>query len=99
HPALAEGTFVPVISDVSSVVAGLRSSSTETALVLTNVSATAATPALSLPAGPLCGAPKADLVLGSGSAVAPVVSMAGGFAGYRPLAIPPRSSAVIVLQP
>jgi len=68
-------------------------------LELTNVSATAAILALSLAAGPLCGAPKADLVLGSGSAVAPVVSMAGGFAGYRPLAIPPRSSAVIVLQP
>ena len=44
--------------------------------------------------------PKADLVLGSGSAVAPVVSPAGGFAGYRPLAvIPARSSAVILLQP
>jgi glycosidase len=99
HPALAEGAFVPVTSDISSVVAGLRSSSTETALVLTNVSATAATPTLSLAAGPLCGAPKADLVLGSGSAVTPVVSPAGGFAGYRPLAIQPRSSAVIVLQP
>jgi glycosidase len=104
HPALAEGTFVPVASDVPSVVAALRSSQTETALVLTNVSATAATPALSLAAGPLCGTPKADLVLGSGSGsgsgVAPVVSPAGGFAGYRPLtAIPPRSSAVIVLQP
>jgi glycosidase len=101
HPALAEGAFIPVASDVPGVVAALRSSQTETALVLTNVSATAATPALSLAAGPLCGTPKADLVLGSGSGsgVAPVVSPAGGFAGYRPLtAIPPRSSAVIVLQ-
>jgi glycosidase len=100
HPALAVGTFIPVASDLPSVVAALRSSPAETALVLTNVSAAVATPTLSLAAGPLCGEPTADLVLGSGSAVAPVVSSAGGFAGYRPLtAIPPRSSAVIVLQP
>jgi alpha-amylase len=100
HPALAVGAFIPVDSDLPSVVAALRSSPTETALVMTNVSAAAATPTLSLATGPLCGAPKADLVLGSGLAVAPVVSPAGGFAGYRPLAaIPPRSSAVIVLQP
>ena len=100
HPALAEGAFIPVASDLPSVVASVRSSPTETALVLSNVSATAATPTLSLAAGPLCGTPKADVVLGSGSGVAPVVSPAGGFAGYRPLtAIPPRSSAVIVLQP
>jgi alpha-amylase len=100
HPALAEGAFIPVASDLSSVVAALRSSPSETILVLTNVSAKAATPTLSLAAGPLCGAPNADLVLGTGAAVAPVVSAAGGFAGYRPLtAIPPRSSAVIVLQP
>jgi alpha-amylase len=100
HPALAEGALIPVTNDVSSVVAALRASPTETALVLTNVSASAAAPTLSLAAGPLCGTPNADQVLGSGSAVAPVVSPAGGFAGYRPLtAIPPRSSAVIVLQP
>jgi glycosidase len=100
HPALAEGAFIPVETDLPGVVAGLRSSPTETALVLTNVSAAAATPTLSLNAGPLCGTPQADLVLGSGAAVAPVVSSAGGFAGYRPLAaIPPRSSAVIVLEP
>ena len=100
HPALAEGAFTPVVSDTSSVVVALRSTPTETALVLTNVSAAAAAPTLNLPAGPLCGQPRADLVLGSGSVGAPVVSAAGGFAGYRPLtAIPPRSSAVIVLQP
>jgi glycosidase len=100
HPALAVGAFIPVASDLPSVVAALRSSPTETALVLTNVSARDAAPTLSLDAGPLCGEPTADLVLGSGSAVAPVVSSGGGFAGYRPLAaIPPRSSAVIVLQP
>jgi alpha-amylase len=100
HPALAEGAFIPVASDLSSVVAALRSSPSETTLVLTNVSAKAATPTLSLAAGPLCGAPNADLALGTGAAVAPVVSAAGGFAGYRPLtAIPPRSSAVVVLQP
>ena len=37
--------------------------------------------------------------LSGANEVAPVVSPAGGFAGYRPLAvIPARSSAVILLQ-
>jgi alpha-amylase len=98
HPAVAEGIFTPVASDTPAVVASLRSSPTETALLLTNVSAAPATPTLSLAAGPLCGTPAADLVLGAGPAVPPAVTAAGGFDGYRPVsAIPPRSSAVIVL--
>ena len=98
HPALGDGMFIPVASDLPGVVAALRQSPTETALVLTNVSATAATPILSLATGPLCGTPTADLVLGSGSASAPVVTQSGGFGAYRPLtSLPPRSTAVIVL--
>ena len=98
HPALSQGTFIPVASDLPGVVAGLRSSPSETALVLTNVSAAVAAPMLSLATGPLCGATTAALALGSGAVAAPVVSPTGGFAGYRPLAaIPPRSSAVILL--
>jgi alpha-amylase len=100
HSALADGTFTPVTSDVPAVVAALRSSPTETALVLTNVSGESATPTLSLAAGPLCGAPTVDLVLGAGSVVGPAVSAAGGFAGYQPVpAIPARSSVVVVLHP
>jgi alpha-amylase len=98
HPALSEGAFVPVESDLPGVVAALRSSPTEIALVLTNVSDDAVAPTLTLPSGPLCGTPAVDVVLGDGPATAPTVSPAGGFAGYRPLAsIAPRSSAIIVL--
>ncbi len=98
HPALAVGTYTPVASDQTAVVAALRTSPTETALVLTNVSGSATTPTLGLATGPLCGAPAADVVLGSGVAAGPVVTTTGGFAGYRPLTgIPPRSTAVIVL--
>jgi alpha-amylase len=100
HPALATGIWMAVDTDVPGVVAALRTSPTETALVLTNASATAATPTLNLEAGRLCGAPTASLVLGSGPVVAPTISPAGGFSAYRPLtSLPPQSSAVIVLAP
>jgi alpha-amylase len=100
HPAIATGAWMPVDVDAPGVVAALRSSPFETALVVTNVSATAATPTLSLSAGKLCGAPTASLVFGSGPVVAPTVSAAGGFSGYRPLtSLPPRSTAVLVLSP
>jgi glycosidase len=99
HPAIATGTWMPVDVDKPGVVAALRSSPTETALVLTNVSTMAATPTLSLPAGTLRGAPTASLVLGAGPVVAPTVSAAGGFSGYRPVtSLPPRSSAVLILS-
>jgi alpha-amylase len=102
HPALAVGTWTAVTSDAPKVVAALRVSPTETALVLTNVGSEAASPSLTLAAGPLCGSPSAELVLGggdgSGAATAPVVTAAGGLAGYRPVAsIPARSSVVVVL--
>jgi alpha-amylase len=100
HPALAVGLFIPVASDLPGIVAALRASPTETALVLTNLSAAPVSPTLSLATGPLCGTPAADLILGAGTAAPPVVSSAGGFTGYQPLsAIPPRSSAVVALQP
>ncbi len=98
HPALATGTWTGVTSDSPGVVAALRVSPTETALVLTNVGATAASPSLDLASGPLCGVPSVEVVLGDGPVTAPIVGAAGGFAGYRPLTtIPARSSAVIVL--
>jgi alpha-amylase len=100
HPALATGTWTSVDTDAPGVVAALRTSPTETALVLTNAAATAATPTLDLAAGRLCGAPVASLVLGLGPVVAPTVTPAGGFSAYRPLtSLPPQSSAVIVLAP
>jgi alpha-amylase len=98
HPALAEGSWTAVSGDAPGVVAALRSSPTEMALVLTNVGSAAAAPILELASGPLCGNPTATVVLGGAAATAPVVTPAGGFAGYRPVAaIAPRSSVVIVL--
>jgi alpha-amylase len=104
HPALAEGTFVGVDSDTPAVVAAIRRSASETLLVLANVSDAPAAPGLTLAGGPLCGAPRATIVLGGDeaatSAAPPVVTPAGGLAGYRPLAeIPPRSVIIIALVP
>ena len=98
HPALAEGTYVPVASDSPAVVAAIRHSPTETDLVLANVSAAPVTPTLTLAAGPLCGSPTAEPVLGVDAATAPAVTATGGFTAYRPVAsIPARSVVVIVL--
>jgi len=100
HPAIATGSWTPIDVDSPGVVAALRRNPTETALVLTNVSNAAASPTLNLATGPLCGTPTADVLLGDGPAAAPIVTPAGGFGGYRPIAaIPARSSVVIVLRP
>ncbi len=100
HPAIATGSWTPIDVDSPGVVAALRRDPTETALVLTNVSDAAASPTLNLATGPLCGTPTAEVVLGDGPATAPIVTPAGGFGGYRPIAaIPARSTVVIVLRP
>ena len=101
HPALATGTWTGVESDVPSVVAALRVSPAETALVLTNVGASPVGPSLNLATGPLCGTPATELVLGPAAAPVspPRVTAGGGFSDYRPVAaIPPRSSVVIVFR-
>lgn len=99
HPALATGTWTAIDADAPGVVAALRSSPTEEAIVITNVGPTAATPTLSLETGPLCGTPTASAVLGDGAVTGPSISSSGGFSGYRPVAeIAPRSSVVIVLD-
>lgn len=97
HPAIATGTWTPVTSDAPGVVAALRHGPTETVLVLTNAGTSAAAPTLDLAAGPLCGAPTATVVHGDGAAIAPVVSPAGGFSGYRPVASVPNGSTVVIV--
>ena len=104
HPAISGGSYVPVESDAAAVVAAVRSSPTETALVIANVSDAPAAPRLTLATGPLCGTPQATIVLGgdegAATAPAPAVTPTGGFTGYRPLAeIPARSVVVIDLMP
>jgi glycosidase len=98
HPALATGTWTSIDTDAPGVVAALRSSPTETAIVITNAGTTAAMPTLSLATGPLCGTPMVDEVLGQADIATPTITAAGGLDGYRPVeTIPPRSSLVIVL--
>lgn len=98
HPALATGTWTSIDTDAPGVVAALRSSPTETAIVITNVGTTATTPTLSLATGSLCGTPTVDELLGQADVATPTITAAGGLAGYRPVdVIPPRSSLVIVL--
>ena len=100
HPALATGTWTAVQSDSSSVVAALRRSPTETALVLSNVGTAPVNPGLTLPGGSLCGSPGVSVAWGGETAVAPVVDADGGVSGYRPVAsIPARSSVVIDITP
>jgi glycosidase len=101
HVGLRRGTIEPVAAVGDGVVATLRSSAEETLLVLANVSEEPVTDyELDLASGPLCGSFVASTVLGSGSAVAPVVDPSGGFRGYRPLeTLPSRSVAVIALRP
>ena len=71
HRALAIGEQIPVDADAPSVVAYLRHLPGQTLLVVANLDDEAIdVPALSLDAGPLCGAPQARVVYGSGEAAA-----------------------------
>jgi glycosidase len=100
HPALSTGTWTPVTSDASSVVASLRVAPTETALVVTNVSTDPVSPSLSLASGPLCGRPSVSGADGETIATAPTITASGGFDGYRPVAmLPPQSTLVILIGP
>jgi hypothetical protein len=53
-------------------------------------------PTLALATGPLCGAPTVQAALGDGPVTAPVVTAAGGFTGYRPVASIPAQSTVVI---
>ena len=98
HPALATGTWTAVEADAPGVTASLRVDPTETALVVTNVGSTPASPALTLASGPLCGTPAASDLLGGATLAAPTITASGGFAAYRPAtSVPARSSVVIEL--
>jgi glycosidase len=99
HPAIATGTWTGITSEAPGLVAALRVSPTETAVTLTNVSADAVSPNLSLEAGPLCGSPSVEVIDGSSrEGSAPTFDARGGFTGWRPVAsISGHSSIVIVL--
>lgn len=97
YRALAIGEQIAVDADAPSVVAYLRHVLGQTLLVVANLAPEAVdAPTLGLEAGPLCGAPRARVVLGSGEASDPLVGASGGFAGYVPVPrLGPRESIVI----
>ncbi len=101
HPALRRGQLVPVQTSDLAVDAMVRSTADEQLLVLSNLSDAAVSGyTLDLAEGPLCGAPKARVAYGSGTPVAPSITVSGGFSAWSPLPeLPPRSVTVISLEP
>lgn len=101
HAALATGGYLPVRARGDSVLAELRAAGTERLLVVANLAGQPVVDyGLDLAAGPLCDVRAASLVLGTGAVAAPAVTAGGGFAAYRPLAVlPARSVIVVALRP
>jgi glycosidase len=82
HPALATGDLVPVEASSPSVYAYLRHdrATGDAILVVSNLAdAETAGVTLTLPSGPLCGTPRATVVLGEATVRPPAVNPAGGF--------------------
>lgn len=101
HPALANGRYVPVEAASRAIHANLRHGPDETLLVVANLSDEPVDDvALTLEAGPLCGAPALHVLLGPVDAVAPTVTPAGGFVDYRPVdRLEPREALIVRLSP
>lgn len=101
HPALRTGEMILVESGSSHVYSFLRYSGEEVLLVVVNLSEDEVTDyALQLAAGPLKTGMTARLALGTGVAVAPQVTTAGGFQDYKPLArLAAKGSYIIELMP
>jgi glycosidase len=98
---LAVGDWTAVEASERGIVAFLRHVPGETLLVVANVSNQPLDAVrLDLEAGPLCGAPAADTILGDGVAAPPTVTAAGGFADYAPLErLAPREAVVLRIGP
>jgi alpha-amylase len=109
HPALAAGDWLAVDAAPASVVSFLRSTGNDTILVVANLSEEPITGIeLSVESGPLCGAPRGEVLFGPAGAGAspvtavasPAISAAGGLDGYRPVdGLGPREALVIRLGP
>ncbi|NJN54307.1 MAG: DUF3459 domain-containing protein [Anaerolineae bacterium] len=101
HEALRTGDWTLVETNPGRVYAALRTTETETLLVIINMSDKATSDyTLTLASGPLAAGTEAVLLLGEGTAVSPEVTTAGGFTDYMPLAeLPPHSTFVIDLTP
>jgi glycosidase len=101
HPALSRGDWTSVDASEPGVHAYLRQADGETVLVVANLGdETVAGVALTLEAGPLCGAPEAQALLGPDDVRSPAITPTGGLDGYVPVArLGPRETLVIGLVP
>jgi alpha-amylase len=102
YPALAAGDWLAVDAAPSSVVAFLRSAGSETILVIANLSDEPVTGVeMTAESGPLCGAPRGEVLFGPAVAtVSPAVTATGGFEAYRPVAgLGARETIVIRFAP
>jgi len=101
HPALSSSTYTTVTSSPDGLVAELRSTPSETVLVVANTGGAAVSNAvLSLAQGPLKSGTPARLLLGAGSPASPTVNAMGGFSSYEAFAtLPPYSVSIISLGP
>jgi len=99
--ALRDGDLIPIGQASPGIYAYLRHGAGETVLVVANLTdGPISDPSLTLPDGPLCGTPRADVLLGAASADAPVVTGTGGFSGYVPVDhLDPRQVVVVRLSP
>ena len=104
HAALRTGATFTVDAAPSSLVAMLRSTATESMLVLSNLGTTPVTDyTLTLDDGPLCGGGSVTILYGPGSrgsAAPPTVTSTGGFDAWKPVAeIPPQTTLILGLAP
>jgi glycosidase len=101
HTALRTGELTPIDAAPRGVYAFLRSDGTETIAILANLGDEPVDGvALNLADGPLCGISTAESLLGPAAVRAPLVSITGGFEGYRPIDhLDPRQLVVIRLSP
>ena len=97
HEALRIGQPWLIESDHPAIYAALRASANQTVLVLLNLSNKPVEGySLSLAAGPLKGDMQARLLFGEGDVQPPQPNAAGGFDAYRPTAVLPAYSALVV---
>lgn len=105
HPALVTGAVIPAVASHSSVAAWLRTTEAETLLVVHNLSDEPASEIrLTLPAGALCGAPAAEIVLqlprpagdAQGAIPSPTVGADGSVRDYAPLGTLPAHGSVVI---
>lgn len=101
HPALRSGSVTQMTEVTRGIHAYLRTDGDEIIAVIANVSDEPIDGAsLTLDAGPLCGTPKVEVLLGDATVRSPAVNATGGFDAYVPIEhLEPRQAVVVRLSP